>query len=132
MRGQVRTPERGARIMMRKKLTQRVPIVLFFVLNLLPVQAQDNGSEAITPVQMTVAVTVRGKSERPPELKREDIVVQQGEDRLQVTGWTAIDRSPLDLFILIDESARPSIVSQFVDLREFINSLPKSTFVGSR
>ncbi|MGD0214625.1 MAG: hypothetical protein ABSB87_15465 [Terriglobales bacterium] len=118
--------------MMRKKLTQRVPIVLFFVLNLLPVQAQDNGSEAITPVQMTVAVTVRGKSERPPELKREDIVVQQGEDRLQVTGWTAIDRSPLDLFILIDESARPSIVSQFVDLREFINSLPKSTFVGSR
>jgi hypothetical protein len=42
----------------------------------------------------------------------------------------AQDRNPLDLFILIDESARPSLVSQFADLREFINSLPKSTFVG--
>jgi hypothetical protein len=67
-----------------------------------------------------------------PEVSREDIIVRQGKDRLQVTGWSPIsgDRSPLDLFVLIDDSARTSVSSQFGDLREFIYALPNTTSVG--
>jgi hypothetical protein len=105
---------------------------LLFVLSLLPLQAQDHNSTATSPVQMTVTVRVLGKNKRMPEVNREDIIVRQGKDRLQVTGWTPVsgDRNPLDLFILIDDSARTSVSSQFGDLREFIDSLPKTTSVG--
>ncbi|MGO9434196.1 MAG: hypothetical protein ACLP00_07865 [Terracidiphilus sp.] len=117
---------------MRKNLMHRIPMFLFFVLSLLPVQAQDGSSSATSPVQMTVTVRVLSKNKRTPEVNREDIVVRQGKDRLQVTGWTPLsgDRSPLDLFILIDDGARTSVSSQFGDLREFIYSLPKTTSVG--
>src|SRR5271170_5747633 len=80
--------------MMRKNLMQRIPMLLFFVLSLLPVQAQDGSVKATGPAPI------------------------------------GGDRSPLDLFILIDDAARPSISSQFGDLREFIYSLPRSTAVG--
>ena len=117
---------------MRKNLMQRIPMFLFVVLSLLPVQAQDGSSTATSPVQMTVTVRVLGKNKRMPEVNREDIIVRQGKDRLQVTGWTPLrsDRSPLDLFILIDDAARPTLSSQYGDLREFIYSLPNTTSVS--
>jgi hypothetical protein len=105
---------------------------LFFVLSLLPLQAQDSNSTTTSPVQMTVTVRVLGKNKRMPEVNREDIIVRQGKDPLQVTGWTPIsgDRDPLDLFILIDDAARATLSSQYSDLREFIYSLPRTTSVG--
>ncbi len=117
---------------MRKNLMQKLSMFLFVVLSLLPVQAQDGSSTATSPVQMTVTVRVLGKNKRMPEINREDIIVRQGKDRLQVTGWNPIsgDRDLLDLFILIDDAARTSVSSQFGDLREFIYSLPKTTSVG--
>ncbi len=117
---------------MRKNLMQRMSLFLFVVVSLLPMQAQDGSSTPTSPVQMTVTVRTIGKNKRMPEVNREDIMVRQGKDRLQVTGWTPIggDRDPLDLFILIDDGARTSVSSQFVDLREFIDSLPKTTSVG--
>lgn len=117
---------------MRKNLMQELSMFLFVVLSLLPAQAQDGSSTATSPVQMTVTVRVLGKNKRMPEVNREDIIVRQGKDRLQVTGWTPLsgDSSPLDLFVLIDDAARPSVSSQFGDLREFIYSLPRTTSVG--
>ncbi|MFY9949625.1 MAG: hypothetical protein WAK27_13090 [Candidatus Sulfotelmatobacter sp.] len=117
---------------MRKNLMQRLSMFLFIVLSLLPVQAQDVSSATTSPVQMTVTVRVLGKNKRMPEVHREDIIVRQGKDRLKVTGWTPVggDRDSLDLFILIDDAARMSVSSQFADLREFIDSLPKTTSVG--
>ncbi len=117
---------------MRKNLMQRIPMFLFFVLSLLPLQAQDSNSTTTSPVQMTVTVRVLGKNKRMPEVNREDIIVRQGKDPLQVTGWTPIsgDRDPLDLFILIDDAARATLSSQYSDLREFIYSLPRTTSVG--
>jgi hypothetical protein len=114
---------------MRKTLMQRIPMFLFFVLSLLPLQAQDGSSTATSPVQMTVTVRLLGKDKRMPAVNREDIIVRQGKDRLQVTGWSPIG-GDADLFILIDDAARTSVSSQFGDLREFIDSLPKTTSVG--
>jgi hypothetical protein len=118
--------------MMRMHRLQRIPILLFLVLSLVPSYAQDGNFTATTPVQMTVTLRVQGKNKRIPEVNREDIIVKQGKDRLNVTGWTAVggDRTPLDLFILIDDAARHTVSSQFGDLREFIYSLPRTTSVG--
>lgn len=115
---------------MLKNVMQRIPIFLFLVLGLIPAQGQDETST--TPVQMTVTLRVQGKNKRIPEVNKEDIVVRQGNDRLNVTGWRPIggDRSPLDLFILIDDAARPNVGSQFGYLREFIYSLPQTASVG--
>ena len=117
---------------MRKNLMQQLSMFLFVVLSLLPVQAQDGSSTPTSPVQMTVTVRVFGKNKRMPDVNREDIIVRQGKDRLQVTGWSRInhDRNPLDLFIVIDDAVRTSVGSQFGDLREFIYSLPRTTSVG--
>ncbi|MGD0164382.1 MAG: hypothetical protein ABSB39_18070 [Candidatus Sulfotelmatobacter sp.] len=117
---------------MRKNLIRRIPMFLFCVLSLLPLQAQDGSSTSTSPVQMTVTVRVLGKNKRMPEVNREDIIVRQGKDRLLVTGWTPLsgDSSPLDLFVLIDDAAWSSVSSQFGDLREFIYSLPRTTSVG--
>ena len=116
---------------MRKCLMPRIPRCPFFVLSLLASQAQDGNSIATTPVQMTVTLRVQG-DKRMPEVNREDIIVRQGKDRLKVTGWRPIDgdRNPLDLFVLINDAARPSVSSRFGDLRKFMYSLPATTSVG--
>jgi hypothetical protein len=117
---------------MRRNLIQRLAMVFFMFLGLVPLQAQEKTSTATTPVQMTVTVRVLGENKRMPEVTREDVMVRQGKDRLQVTGWTPVggDQGRLDLFILIDDAVNPSIGAQFNDLRDFINSLPPSAAVG--
>jgi hypothetical protein len=118
--------------MMRKHLMQRISLLLFLVLGLVPSYAQSGSSTTTTPVRMTVTLRVQGENKRMPEVNREDIIVKQGKDRLKVTGWTPIgnERSPQDLFILIDDAARHTVSLQFGDLREFIYSLPTTTSVG--
>src|SRR5271170_4865276 len=117
---------------MRRNLIQRMTVFALFILTLLPLQAQDKASKTTTPVQMTVTVRVLGENKRMPEVNREDVIVRQGKERLQVTGWTPVgkDQGGLDMFILIDDSAHPSLASQFDDLRGFIHSLPANTSVG--
>jgi hypothetical protein len=117
---------------MRRNLIQRMTVFALFILTLLPLQAQDKASKTTTPVQMTVTVRVLGENKRMPEVNREDVIVRQGKERLQVTGWTPVggDQGGLDLFILIDDAAYPSVGSQFDDLRGFISSLPANTSVG--
>jgi hypothetical protein len=118
---------------MRKNLIQRIPLLLLFMLGLLPLQAQEKASTATTqPVRMTVTVRVLGENKRMPEVNREDVIVRQGRDRLKVTNWTPLggDLGGLDLFILIDDASHPGLGSQFDDLRGFINSLPANNSVG--
>jgi hypothetical protein len=117
---------------MRRNSIQALPMLFFFVLGLLPLQAQQKASTATTPVQMTVTVRVLGENKRMPEINREDVIVRQGKERLEVTGWTPLggDQGGLDLFILIDDAAHPSLTAQFDDLRGFIHSLPANTSVG--
>ena len=100
---------------MRKYLMQNIPIVVFLVLNLIPSYAQDRNSTATTPVQMMVTLRVQGKDKRTPEVRRDDIIVRQGKERLQVTGWTPLGdvQSGVDLFFLIDHAAHSSLALQF-------------------
>jgi hypothetical protein len=84
------------------------------------------------PVQMTVTLDVIGEGKRMPVVYPEDVMVQQGKDRLKVTNWVAAkgDSAGLDLFILIDDAAQSGLGLQLNDLRDFINAQPPTTLIG--
>jgi len=94
-------------------------------------KAAEVPSSGTVPVTMTVTANVAG-NKRMPDVSREDVVVKQGKNRVEVTDWVPArgERAGLDLFILIDESADSRIGSQFDDLRGFIKAQPASTLVG--
>lgn len=83
------------------------------------------------PVKMTVTANVDGKR-RMPAINKDDVVVQRGNDRLDVTEWVPArgDRAGLELFILIDEASDARLGLQYDDLRAFIGDQPPSTLIG--
>jgi hypothetical protein len=118
---------------MRKNyLIHKLSMLLAVVfLGLLPARAEAKPANA-GQVQMTVTLRLLGDDKRMPEVSRDDLIVRQGGNLLQVTGWTPAsgDRAGLDLFILIDDACDPVLGSQLDDLRSFINALPSTTSVG--
>src|SRR5215472_16211770 len=77
----------------------------------------------------TTTVTAVGrKNSTPPELKRNDVQLYNGKERLQVADWRREDT--LRLAILIDESLDPTVANQWSDLKEFILSQPPSTYIA--
>ena len=92
--------------------------------------AQELSSTA-SPVHMLVTVEpVHGSV--PPEVTRQDVMVYQGHDRDQVTGWAPLlhDQAALELFILLDDSSNTSLGSQLQDLKQFINAQPPTSRIG--
>lgn len=83
------------------------------------------------PVTMTVTATVAG-GKRMPELNRNNIIVKQGKNRVNVTEWVPAqgDRAGLELFILIDDTTEARLSLQYDDLRAFIKDQPSSTLIG--
>ncbi|MGA2420353.1 MAG: hypothetical protein ABSG69_09730 [Candidatus Acidiferrum sp.] len=119
--------------MQKNYLLQKLSMLLALAfVGLVPVHAQESATATTTPVQMTVGLRVIGDDKRMPDVTREDIVVKQGKERLQVTGWKPAqgENAGLDLFILIDDASDPVLASQYEDLRSFINAQPPTTLVG--
>jgi hypothetical protein len=102
------------------------------LLGLLSLHAQEKAPVPTVPVRMTVTVQGVGENKHMPDIKPGDVVVRQGQERLQVTGWVPArgDHAGLDLFFLIDDASDPSLGSQLNDLRTFINAQPATTSVG--
>jgi VWFA-related protein len=94
-------------------------------------QAQQTQAAGGVPVQLLVTVEPKHGT-NVPEIKRDDVMVFEGRDRLQVTDWVAArgERAGLELFILIDDSANTSLGSQLEDIRRFIDAQPPSTKIG--
>jgi hypothetical protein len=86
-----------------------------------------------SPVQVKMLVTVQGtEGKRMPDLKPEDIIVKQGNERFKVTQWIPAtgENGRLGLFILIDEASDPSVGGLLDDVRSFIQAQPATTMVG--
>jgi len=118
---------------MKKNLTRKVAMLLAFAfLAAVPALAGDTTSTTTTPVQMTVTVNTLGEDKRMPVINRDDVIVKQGNERLEVTGWSPVSESSsgINLFILIDDASNPVLGLQFGDLRSFINAQSPSTAVG--
>jgi hypothetical protein len=94
-------------------------------------QAQETVPTAGATVRMTVTANVVS-DKRMPKINPEDVVVQQGKERLQVAEWVPAegDRAGLDLFILIDDASDTSLGPHLDDLRAFIDAQPSTTTVG--
>jgi hypothetical protein len=76
----------------------------------------------------TVTVTAVGKKQPPPPIKKEDVELLQGKERMQVADWKRGET--LFLAILIDDSLDQEVASQWNDLKAFIDAQPQSTFVA--
>ena len=86
-----------------------------------------------SPVQVKMLVTVQGtQGKRMPDLKREDIIVKQGNEHFKVTKWTPAtgENGSLALFVLIDEASDPSLGGLLDEVRSFIRAQPATTLVG--
>jgi len=87
-----------------------------------PAAAAEAGSTTFT------VTAVGKKNTAPPELKRDDIELYQGKERVQVADWRREDT--LRLAILIDDSLDPVVAGQWSDLKAFILSQPDTTYIA--
>lgn len=84
-------------------------------------------ARAAEPVTTTVTA-VGKKNSVPPPVKKEDVELYSGKERLQVADWRRGET--LFLAVLIDDSLDQSVASQWNDLREFFLAQPPSTYIG--
>ena len=116
--------------------TRPQALACFFIFAILlpiarPARAQQGGSSETAPVA-TVVTVLGPKFTPPPAISREDIVVYEDKNRLQVTGWIPAqgDRAWLDLAIVIDDASRSDLSLQFKDITSFLEELPQTTRTG--
>jgi hypothetical protein len=120
-------------VMRKNYLIHKISMLLAVgLLGVLPVHGQEKAPVKTTEAHMTVTLRLLGENKRMPEVNREEVIVKQGKERLQVTGWAPArgERAGLDLFLLIDDASDPSLGSQLDELRTFINAQPSTTAVG--
>jgi hypothetical protein len=80
-------------------------------------------------VNVTTTVTAVGKKNTPPPtLKKEDVQVYEGKERVQIVDWKRGEE--LFLGVLIDDSLDTSFGTQINDVKQFIESQPPSTYVA--
>lgn len=82
---------------------------------------------AAEPVTTTVTA-VGKKNAQPPPIKKDDVELYQGKERLQVADWRKGET--LFLAVLIDDSLDQNIASQWRDLRAFMMAQPPTTYIG--
>ena len=83
------------------------------------------------PVHMVVTAEARHGTD-VPVIKREDVTVNQGRERVQVTDWVPLEgeHAALQLFVLVDDASGATLGAQLENLRRFILSQPPSTASG--
>jgi hypothetical protein len=76
----------------------------------------------------TSTVTAVGKKQPPPPIKKEDVELFQGKERVPVADWRRGEN--LFLAILIDDSLDSEVAGQWNDLKAFIDAQPQTTYVA--
>ncbi|HEV7512039.1 MAG TPA: hypothetical protein VGO27_10085 [Candidatus Acidoferrum sp.] len=84
-------------------------------------------TRAAEPVTTTVTA-VGKKNTQPPPIKKGDVEVYKGKERLQVADWRKGES--LFLAVLIDDSLDQNIASQWNDLKAFMMAQPPTTYIG--
>jgi len=108
------------RVQLRKNALLSIGFVFAMALTLIaPLRAADT---------VTMTVTATSKKGNPPAIKKEDIQVFQGRERVQVADWRRGEN--LYLAILIDDSLDTEAASQWNDVKAFINRQPATTYIA--
>jgi len=79
------------------------------------------------PVSMTVTA-VGKKDTQPPALKKEDLQLYEGKEKVQVADWKRGET--LYLAVLIDDSLETSVANQWGDLKAFFMAQPENTYIA--
>jgi hypothetical protein len=82
---------------------------------------------AAEPVTTTVTA-VGKKNTQPPPIKKDDVELYKGKERLQVADWRKGET--LFLAVLIDDSLDQNIALQWNDLKAFMMAQPPTTYIG--
>ena len=92
--------------------------------------AQQTPANGVT-ARLVVTVEPKHGSD-VPDIKRDDVLVFEGQHRDTVMDWIPAqgDHAALELFILIDDDSNTSLGVQLDDLRKFINAQHSTTKVG--
>jgi VWFA-related protein len=78
---------------------------------------------------VTMTVTAVGKKDtQPPALKKEDVQLYEGKERVQVADWKRGDA--LFLAVLIDDSLESNVANQWGDLKAFFMAQPENTYIA--
>ena len=78
---------------------------------------------------VTMTVTAVGKKQTtPPPIKKDDVELFQGKERMQVADWRRGET--LFIAILIDDSLDPQVAGEWKDLKAFIDAQPQNTYVA--
>ena len=78
-------------------------------------------------VIMTVTATAK-KDAQPPSVTKNDVELYRGKERVQVADLKRDET--LYLAVLIDDSLRSSLATQWSDLREFLMAQPPTTYIA--
>ena len=78
---------------------------------------------------VTITVTAVGKKQTtPPPIKKDDVELFQGKERMQVADWRRGET--LFIAILIDDSLDRQVAGEWKDLKAFIDAQPQNTYVA--
>ena len=90
---------------------------------------QDNATGV--PVNVTITLEPRRGKTIPP-IEAQDIRVLQGRDKRPVQSLIPVGQQdgPMQLLLMIDDSARSSFDTEINTIKQFINSLPGNTEIG--
>jgi VWFA-related protein len=81
------------------------------------------------PVSVVVSVEAkRGKT--IPSVEAHDLAVYEGKDKRPITGLEPASQRPMQLLLLLDDSARATFDTELPTLKQFIVSLPANTEVA--
>ncbi len=95
----------------------------------LSISARQQPSPPGVPVTVVVSLeTKRGKT--IPPVEPQDIAVVEGRDKRPVTGLVPARQAPMQLMLLLDDSARATFDTEIPTLKDFVNSLPGNTQIA--
>ena len=78
---------------------------------------------------VTMTVTAVGKKDtQPSALKKEDVQLYEGKEKVQVADWKRGEA--LFLAVLIDDSLESSVANQWGDLKAFFMAQPENTYIA--
>ena len=105
--------------------------ICFTLTTLSALYAEQPPSENAQPVHMVVTAEPHHGAE-VPLINAGDVMVYEGKERDQVTGWIPAqgDHAALEFFVLIDDSSSSILATQFEDIKKFIAEQPPTTRIG--
>jgi len=116
---------------MKARPAPRAFVIAAVALTCLPALGQESAFPGV-PIKVVASVEPRHGKE-VPNVRAEDVVVNQDKQRDKVSSWQRIDTPELgaQIFILIDEGLPSSeIGTKLNDIREFINAQSANVLIG--